>query len=65
MLLNFLKNYLYFCVCVHTLWMYALWSQKRESDFFVLELQAVVSILMWILGIEPQSSRRAEHALNH
>lgn len=25
-LLNFLKNYFYLCVCVHTLWMYAVWQ---------------------------------------
>lgn len=35
------------------------------SDPLELELKAVVSYLMWVLGIEPGSSGRAKSALNH
>lgn len=34
-------------------------GQKRASDPLFLELQAVVSCLVWMLGTEPRSSTRA------
>jgi hypothetical protein len=45
------------CVCS------CLWRQ-RASDPLELELQAVVSCLMWVLETEPGSSARAVSALN-
>lgn len=61
---NFFKLYFYyfkFCVCV----MRYLVCQKPEgSDPLEMELEAVVSCLMWMLGIQFRSSRRSVHALN-
>jgi hypothetical protein len=34
-------------------------SQKRAQDLLELELQEVVSYLIWVLGIEPGFSARA------
>ena len=39
-------------------------DQMRESDPLELELQEVVSHLMWVLGIN-QSSGRTESTFNH
>jgi hypothetical protein len=39
-------------------------SQERASDLPELELQMVVSYVMWVLGTELRSSGRAAGALN-
>lgn len=39
-------------------------SQKMVLDPVQLELQAVVSLLMWVLGIQLRSSERAMQSLN-
>ena len=38
-------------------------GQKRESDYLVLYLQAVVSYLIWVLGTELRSPGRARRIL--
>lgn len=40
-------------------------GQKMALDLLELELKAVVSHLIWVLGIEPRSSVRAASTLNH
>jgi hypothetical protein len=40
-------------------------DQKGLSDPLELELQAVVSLPVWVLGTELRSSRRAPGVLNH
>ena len=58
------------CVCV-CVWMYGsmhvgTWGdQKRESDLLVLDLQAVVAYLIWVLGTKLQSNLRVVSFLNH
>ena len=39
--------------------------QKRRLDPLKLELETVVSYLMWVLGIKFRSFVRAVHALSH
>jgi hypothetical protein len=43
----------------------ALGGQKRASDPLELELQAVVSCLVWVMGSELRPSGRAVSDLNH
>lgn len=50
----------YMCTCVFSI----CGSQKRALDPFELELQAIVSCLMWLLGTEPVSAARAFSALD-
>lgn len=40
-------------------------SRKKELDLPELEFQAVMSGLMWILGIKSRSSVQAGSVLNH
>ena len=40
------------------------WCPQRSEDSVELELQIVMRHL-WMLGIEPRSSRRASSSLNH
>lgn len=47
----------YLCVCT-------LGDQKRLSNPLELELQEVVSYLVWVLGIELGSFEKLGHALN-
>lgn len=53
-----LKVYFCMCTCIHVI----LWSmlvpteyQERSSDAIEPELQAVLSLLMWVLGTEKKS----------
>lgn len=39
--------------------------QEKATDTLELELQAVVSCLMWVLGTEPGSFGRAANTLSH
>ena len=50
------------CVCVCVCGVHG--GQKRVSDPLELELQVVVSRLMWVLVTELRSSTRAARALN-
>lgn len=65
-LLTFLRVYcifncVYVCLCVGM----HVWVQlPAEARGVELELQVVVSHLMWELETEPGSPRRVEHALN-
>lgn len=43
----------------------ALGEQRRGMDSFELELQMVVSQVIWVLGIEPLSSARTISIPNH
>lgn len=52
----------YVCVCQLHVSTYR--TQKRMLDTLQLEVEVVVSYLMWLLGIEPRSSARAANALN-
>lgn len=40
-------------------------GQRRMPDPLELELQVVVSLLMWVLGVKLESSERAASDLNH
>lgn len=40
-------------------------GQSRASDPLELELEVVVTLLMWVLGTHFGSSARAIHTLNH
>lgn len=42
----------------------SVWCPAEVTEFLQLEVQAVVSRLMWVLGTELRSSRRAEHTLH-
>jgi len=39
-------------------------GQRRMPDPLELELQVVVSLLMWVLGVKLESSERAASDLN-
>lgn len=58
--LTFLKIYtlLCMCLCVCTRWN-GFRGQKRASDPLNLELQADVSLLMWVLGTNPLQEQPA------
>lgn len=53
--------YFYLCVCVHMHTLpEGLWRPGEVSlDSLELELQVIGSCLVWVLGTEPRSSRRA------
>ena len=54
------------CACVHVyIGADAHRALKRAPDSLELELQVVVSHLMWMLGMESGSSARATHGLKH
>ena len=54
------------CACVHVyIGADTHRALKRAPDSLELELQVVVSHLMWVLGMESRSSARATHALKH
>lgn len=63
---------LYFWVCVYTyVWGHApvgvdaYRNQKRASNPWELDLQTVVSLLMWVPGLKFHSSARGASALSH
>lgn len=59
---TFIFNDVYVCGCVH-ISAGVLGGQKMALDLLELELKAVVSHLIWVLGIEPrplcESSKRS------
>lgn len=40
-------------------------GSQKASDPLVLELEATVRLVVWVLGAEPVSSARAVSTLNH
>lgn len=53
------------CVCVSFMCTTCIQVPAEALDPLELELQAVVSPLMWVLGIKPESYARALSAPNH
>lgn len=55
------------CLCISVCYMYegALGAQKRAPSLLELELHAVVTCLLWILGTEFRRSGKAGNTFNH
>lgn len=52
-------------MCICAMCMQMPWEARRVLNALVLELQAVVSRLMLVLGTEPGSFARTAHAFNY
>lgn len=53
------------CSCIYTRMCAGTHRGEKASDHLKLELQLVVSCLIWVMHMEPESSARAARVLNH
>ena len=64
-LLSFLCVYVNVCyLFVHHIHALACGDQKKALEPLELDLQITMSLLVWVLGTEPGSSKRTTNALN-